>query len=440
MRAFLLLLAYLVTFGSANIFRDAWSLRRGLYGQDSNKGEDSLGIGNKEFISKQPGGFQQQPVQDVSDDDSGMFLKMSNLQEMNNKKKLSEGTASYEFNSNAKPPGRISGSAYSSAVSSKLSGDMLIKGHRPRWLNDLPRVNFRMDPVINFKLKQKINQFGACIQLGMDYMSDMKQWRTYCAVEDSFFRGRFSLRGSELGWTKSWLWNLGMGEESSAKFKLRVGFNLNSKKVYARLRFRCEPMNPFDIGEGLSCAGKIPLPGVLPILRVIPLRVEYRVRINTPVPDFKWKSEPKTNTVSLSTGIDRIDLSLDELNFCLEWDEESPLWGIGVQSAKKMIPSATKTPSLPTKSAPRRSNNGPAPAPRTATPQQPQPQRGPKRPFAGSRGAPPGRSQSIPPSVNKAPAQQQVGVPTRREAGNGSPSPNRKRGIRRFVPYDYFPV
>ena len=30
--------------------------------------------------------------------------------------------------------------------------------------------------------------------------------------------------------------------------------------------------------------------------------------------------------ISLSTGIDRVDLSLDELNFCLEWDERSPVW------------------------------------------------------------------------------------------------------------------
>jgi hypothetical protein len=34
--------------------------------------------------------------------------------------------------------------------------------------------------------------------------------------------------------------------------------------------------------------------------------------------------------VSLSTGIDKIDVSLDELNFCLEWDEDSPLWDIGL--------------------------------------------------------------------------------------------------------------
>lgn len=270
--------------------------------------------------------------------------------------------------------GRISGSAYSNAVSSTMRE---VENSRPKkglalWVNNnLPKIDFRMDPVINFKLKQKINQFGACITLGMDYMSDMKQWRTYCAVEDKIFRGRFSLRGSELGWTKSWLWNLGIGEESSAKFKLRLGLNLNTFKVYARLRFRTEPMNPFDIGEGLSCAGKLPLPGILPILRVVPLRVEYRLRINTPLPDFKWKSYPSTDSIMLSTGIDKVDLSLDELNFCLEWDEvrthlftqslahlltyllkESPVWGIGVQSARRMMPSKAVVPSTLTK------NNG----------------------------------------------------------------------------------
>jgi len=229
--------------------------------------------------------------------------------------------------------GRIGGSAYASAVSNSLS----IEEERQRrryarmpWLEQLPKLNFRMDPVINFKLKQKITQFGACITLGMDYMSDLRQWRTYCAVEDAIFRGRFSLRGSELGWTKSWIWNLGVGEDSTAKFKLRMGLNLKTYKVYARLRFRTEPINPFDIGEGLSCAGKIPLPGVLPILRTVPLRIEYRLRINTPLPEFGLKKNQRTGSVSLSTGIDRVDMSLDELNFCLEWDEDSPLWGIGL--------------------------------------------------------------------------------------------------------------
>jgi len=30
--------------------------------------------------------------------------------------------------------------------------------------------------------------------------------------------------------------------------------------------------------------------------------------------------------IFVSTGIDEVDLSLDELNFCLEWDERSPVW------------------------------------------------------------------------------------------------------------------
>jgi hypothetical protein len=28
----------------------------------------------------------------------------------------------------------------------------------------------------------------------------------------------------------------------------------------------------------------------------------------------------------LTTGIGTLDVSLDELNFCLEWDEKSPVW------------------------------------------------------------------------------------------------------------------
>lgn len=53
------------------------------------------------------------------------------------------------------------------------------------------------------------------------------------------------------------LFIVGMGEESTAKFKLRLGLNLKSYKAYAKLRFRTEPISPFDIGDGISCAGKV---------------------------------------------------------------------------------------------------------------------------------------------------------------------------------------
>ena len=209
-----------------------------------------------------------------------------------------------------------------------------------------PDIALRCDPIVNFKLKQRIAYFGTCVTLGMDYLSDLAQWRAYCGIEDTVLHGRFSLKGKELSWAKSWLVNLGMGEESTAKFKLRLGMNLKDYKAYARLRFRTEPISCFDIGEGLTCAGKLPLPGLLPLLRTVPLRVEYRLRINTPTPKgrveqnasplrrtaFGWGKRDgiDSDVVSLSTGIDKVEVSLDELNFCLEWDEKSPVWDIGL--------------------------------------------------------------------------------------------------------------
>ncbi|RYH21204.1 hypothetical protein EON65_21185 [archaeon] len=39
---------------------------------------------------------------------------------------------------------------------------------------------------------------------GLDYLSDLSLWRTHLSVEDALLRGRFFLRGSEVGWTKMW--------------------------------------------------------------------------------------------------------------------------------------------------------------------------------------------------------------------------------------------
>lgn len=130
-------------------------------------------------------------------------------------------------------------------------------------MDRIPKINLMLDPVINFKMKQNIRFLGAQLAVGIDYLSDLAHWRLHYSVEDTIVGGRFSLRGSELGWAKSWLWNLGMTEENTAKLKLRMGLNLNTLKLYARLRFRTEPISPFDIGEGISCAGKLPMPGVI---------------------------------------------------------------------------------------------------------------------------------------------------------------------------------
>ena len=51
----------------------------------------------------------------------------------------------------------------------------------------------------------------------------------------------------------------GLGEQSNAKIKLRLGLNLQSLRAYAKIRFRTEPVsiNPYDFEDGLSCLGKV---------------------------------------------------------------------------------------------------------------------------------------------------------------------------------------
>jgi len=219
------------------------------------------------------------------------------------------------------------------------SSDELIRtDNRPGWLRNFPKINLRCDPLINFKLKQRLILLGACVTLGMDYLTDIAQWRSYCSIEDTWLHGRFSLRGSELGWAKAWILNLGLGEENSAKLKLRLGLNTKTQRLSLKLRFRTEPLSPFDIGDGISCAGKLPLPLYLfpAISRSLPLRVEYRLRINTnkgQQPSHRLSSNqgnPNEQRVVLSTGLGAVDVSLDELNFCVEFDEHSPVWDIGL--------------------------------------------------------------------------------------------------------------
>ena len=133
------------------------------------------------------------------------------------------------------------------------------------WLQRIPKVNMVLDPIINFKTKQRFIMLGTCFTFGIDYLSDLANWRFHCSAEDTLVGGRFSLRGSELGWAKSWMLNLGVGEASSVKFKLRMGLNLKNYQGYARLRFRTEPVSPSMDAEGLSCIGKVQI-SKIPIL------------------------------------------------------------------------------------------------------------------------------------------------------------------------------
>lgn len=258
----------------------------------------------------------------------------------------------------------------------------------PSFLQSLPELSLRCDPVINFKIKQRLSYLGACVTVGVDYLSDLAQWRAFCAVEDTLLHGRFSLKGSELSWAKSFYINLGLGEDAAAKFKLRCGYNLNTHKLYARLRFRAEPLSCFDIAEGLSAAGKLPLPGLVPLLRSIPLRVEYRLRINTPSGDEaeagrggRRFSRASGDAVHFTTGIERVELSLDELNFCLEWDEKSPLWDIGLSRGRDL---QSKRKDVVVKPSPSALDN---PPPLAASLLRPGPQRV-ASPGSGPRAAP----------------------------------------------------
>jgi hypothetical protein len=66
-----------------------------------------------------------------------------------------------------------------------------------------------------------------------------------------------------VGWAKSWninldaLSGLGFGTDNAAKVKFRAGLNLSNLQAYLRVRFRTEPVNAFNIVEGVTLFGKV---------------------------------------------------------------------------------------------------------------------------------------------------------------------------------------
>jgi hypothetical protein len=55
---------------------------------------------------------------------------------------------------------------------------------------------------------------------------------------------------------------IGLGVDNKAKVKLRAGLNLKDFKAYLRIRVRTEPINSFNIAEGLHILGKIYTVGI----------------------------------------------------------------------------------------------------------------------------------------------------------------------------------
>ena len=49
----------------------------------------------------------------------------------------------------------------------------------------------------------------------------------------------------------------GLGVDNKAKIKFRAGLNLNTFKAYIRVRVRTEPINSFNIAEGIHIFGKV---------------------------------------------------------------------------------------------------------------------------------------------------------------------------------------
>jgi hypothetical protein len=93
----------------------------------------------------------------------------------------------YESISSSSPMGGSSSSSSSSSGSgsSHQSIDDLVKDESAalnavapkRWVDRLPRVNLMLDPIINFKTKQKISFLGAQMTIGIDYLSDLAHWK-----------------------------------------------------------------------------------------------------------------------------------------------------------------------------------------------------------------------------------------------------------------------
>lgn len=230
--------------------------------------------------------------------------------------------------------GRISGTAYSNAVADTLQPEQ-VSSSIHRLLDHFPKINFRMEPNINFLLRQKIRMLGANIELGMEYVGNSKCWRTLCTVEDAMLHGRFSLRGNEVSWTKSWIKGLGDDDDLKAKFKVRLVMNLQTLQTSMRLRLRSS-YKPFDLGDGIMCGGSVPLPVTMSIFHSLPMRIDYRIRA-TSIPTSKSNKRKQTHGVFLKTGIDEVQVSLEQLNFCLDWNEDS-LYRFGISSARRMLP------------------------------------------------------------------------------------------------------
>jgi len=134
------------------------------------------------------------------------------------------------------------------------------------------------------------------------------------------------------------------------------------------------------------------------LLRTIPLRIEYRRRINTPsLETDSGRRKYRTangETVHISTGIERIELSLDELNVCLEWDEQAPIWDIGLSRPGRDFGSTNKKMDVHVKTSPTLAESLPAQSPKFSAPKLPtmnsKPPTKPIRPVpaAGSRQPP----------------------------------------------------
>lgn len=181
---------------------------------------------------------------------------------------------------------------------------------RRPWTDLIPRFRVKVEPMTTLKLRKRFYPFKTVIELGADYNTQIGVWQFKSSWEDRIIGGRLTVKGRELQFSKTWLVTLGDQDDIATRLKFRAGIDTGTWRSYARLGFRTERLQPLNLKDGVTLRRRLPLDGTEGHAKL-----EVRANLCLPEPEIEYSTDKKR----LIMGTGDIQLSIDELNLCLEY-------------------------------------------------------------------------------------------------------------------------
>jgi hypothetical protein len=106
--------------------------------------------------------------------------------------------------------------------------------------DQLPSLQFRIDPSTKLKLRKFFSPYNTKVEIGADFDSQESIWEIRGSVEEKVLNGKVAVKGREFQYLKTWMVGVSENELLRTRLRLKVAVDMLNGKTYCRFGFRTE--------------------------------------------------------------------------------------------------------------------------------------------------------------------------------------------------------